>query len=63
MPNSRNIAYTNLDLGLHMDLLYSPFFSTNVACLNILEVLPTPTTLPDTPLSCKPGQGRAVHVR
>jgi len=22
MPNSRNIAYTNLDLGLHMDLLY-----------------------------------------
>jgi hypothetical protein len=22
IPNSRNIAYTNLDLGLHMDLLY-----------------------------------------
>ncbi|KAJ7291516.1 hypothetical protein C8J57DRAFT_217670 [Mycena rebaudengoi] len=22
VPNSRNIAYTNLDLGLHMDLLY-----------------------------------------
>jgi hypothetical protein len=22
--NARNIAYTNLDLGLHMDLLYAP---------------------------------------
>ena len=33
IKESRNIAYTNLDLGLHMDLLYvclsvSPFLST-----------------------------------
>jgi gamma-butyrobetaine dioxygenase len=26
VQNSRNIAYTNLDLGLHMDLLYDTFF-------------------------------------
>ncbi|KAF9238090.1 hypothetical protein BU15DRAFT_75480 [Melanogaster broomeanus] len=34
--NSRNIAYTDLDLGLRMDLL----------------LLPTPTAIPDPALSC-----------
>lgn len=29
--NSRNIAYTNLDLGLHMDLLYVVFAFRNRA--------------------------------
>jgi gamma-butyrobetaine dioxygenase len=28
--NSRNIAYTNLDLGLHMDLLYVPFSQIHI---------------------------------
>lgn len=54
--NSRNIAYTNLDLGLHMDLLYVRSPSSDETTQTLEQVLSTSTAIPDSTLlaqSCR----------
>jgi hypothetical protein len=53
--NSKNIAYTNLDLGMHMDLLYVILVCVLMRHLMIWQILPAPSSLSDSPL---PSQSR-----
>lgn len=55
ISNSKNIAYTNLDLGMHMDLLYVALVCVLLRHLMIVQILPAPSSLSDSPL---PSQSR-----
>lgn len=62
--NSRNIAYTNLDLDLHMDLLYVYVPHLTAEDTQAFEqLLPTPTAIPDPTLLAQPCRGWHFDLR
>jgi gamma-butyrobetaine dioxygenase len=50
ISDSKNIAYTNLDLGVHMDLLYVVSVCCVDEALMIKQILPTPSSISNSPL-------------
>ena len=61
--NSKNIAYTNLHLDLHMDLLsVHPDTLATQFLYWLIQVLPPSSAVSDPPLSAEQGLGRDVHL-
>lgn len=64
VKNSRNIAYTNLELGLHMDLLsVSPLLAVLCIVLTRGKILPTSPPIPVPPLPTESSQRWLVDIR
>ena len=66
IKNSRNIAYTNVDLGLHMDLLCAPSRLIRIivgALMRSPQILSASSAVPDPPLSPQPRRGWNLDLR